>query len=156
MFPKHHSDKIHLRRPRKVEALRFKSCNDDTLKTSFAATQRIVTDHNSDKSCIYNLEKSGSEANREEKERINKKCVIKSNEGKDYVIKVPYFNNVNRVSVVTIVFDNGEVAPPLLIFEGKHIPYRTFVAYDDDNYRYEIEPVRAVRDLPNSVLVATR
>lgn len=113
-----------------------------------------MTDYNIDKSRICNLDESGSTVNQAVKRKINKKRVIRSNKSKDCEVEVPYFNDVNRVTIVAPVFANGEAAPPLFTLPGKHTPYREIVAYNDDNNRYDLESVPNY--LHNSALVTAR
>lgn len=127
-FEKRHRDAICFKKPSPQEAARFRATNADNMTSHFAAIERIIHENDIDAARLANLDESGITPGNYQS-RVGKKkvyCTRYATQHKQTAeTSSPESGNINRVTLVGVVFASGEAGGPTFIFEGTKLRYRT-------------------------------
>lgn len=112
--------RIIMKRPSKEKGIWFRFWNAEIMRTHIAALEKIfqerITPHR-----LANLDESNDFANRDDLGRIKAKCFVRTSRSRTNQVRMPTFKKVGHVTVVPVIFGNGEPSAPLFIIQGKLI-----------------------------------
>ena len=124
-FRQRHKDKLSFAKPVRQEAIRFSQVNADALTTHFATLDNPIREHDLDSNRIFNLDESGITPDRDMYGITSAKRFMPRSACRD--LCTPEFRNLNRVTHMPIISASRACAPPLFVFKGLRLPYRTIV-----------------------------
>lgn len=148
-FRRRHADKLRFGRATKEEAKRFASTNAENLTSFFAAIEKVVLENNIDDQRICNLDECGISAETDKVGRSRKKVyTLRSSRPQQ---KLPEFRNVDRITMMPVIFASGDYGKPLFVIKGNRIPYQTVKSSNGN------EVVETLSDcLPRGSIITTR
>lgn len=121
LFTARHIAQIKLGKARPQEAVRWAATNADVLTTHFVQIEALMKEHNIDAKRLANLDESGCSPERG----------TGTNRMSTYITRhtlpqqrAPKFKNVKRVTIMPVIFANGDTANPLFVVEGCSLMYR--------------------------------
>ena len=149
-FSRRQESDIKLGRPSPQEEQRWRATNGDVLTTHLATLEALIQEHSIAASHIANLDKIGVSPNRDAKWKMRTKLVLRAGTRSHKQSRMPQFKNVNRVTLMPVIFANGDCGRPMVITQGTTEPWRII----ERNNRDEIESLADC--LPRGPLVTTR
>lgn len=109
-------------RATKQEAKRFSSTNADNLTSFFAAIEKIISENDIDAECLCNLDECGISSEIDKVGRCHQKVYsLRSSKPQQ---KLPEFHNVDRITMMPVIFASGQCGKPLFVIKGKRLPYQ--------------------------------
>ena len=124
-FRRRHKEKLAFGKPVRQEAKRFAQVNAGVLTTHFATLKKLREENNLDAPRIFNLDESGVTPERDLHGVTASKRLMPRSGCRD--ICMPEFRNLHRVTIMPVISASGETAPPLFLFKGLRLPYRTLL-----------------------------
>ena len=122
MFKKRHQKSIAFARALRQEGIRFDSVNAENRTTHIAAIEDLIKKHKIDASRLANLDEAGATA---EKEALEIARVRKfTTRDTSHHVRLSVFRNVSRVTIMPVIFANGEKGRPLFVFKGTKLSHR--------------------------------
>ena len=110
------------KRSSKEEDLRWRSCNAETLTTHMGSIRKLIKENNISPDCIVNIDETGMSP---------KKDGLRSDKRKSYHTigsrperRSPIFRNIEQITLLPVVFANGDCGRPLFFLKGKQIKYQ--------------------------------
>jgi len=147
-FLKRHSKAIRLGRPSSQEDIRWASTNATTLTSHFAQVEALIREHNIDASRLANLDECGVTAGRDASGRTQRKVYMtRATVAQQRTVD---FKNVQRVTMMPVIFASGHVGNPLFVIRGTRVRYRV-LSKDGKDY------IESITDcLPRHSMITTR
>ena len=123
IFRKRHASSLSFCKPLRQEAKRFSAVNADVLTKHFSVLEKHISENDLDASRIFNLDEAGTTPEKDITGIAAARRLMPRPGEKD--VKMPQFKKLNRVTMMPIVSAAGEAAPPLFVFKGSRVPFRT-------------------------------
>lgn len=147
-FIKRHSNTLCFSKPLRQEPERFRAVNAEVLVEHFAQLEKLIKTYNIDDTRIWNLDECGGTPGRDVIGNTHASRITRKHGGRDY--KLPAFVRTNRVTLMPVVSASGDTGPPLFVFKGKLLLYRTVL----QNGQKIVQTYHSV--LPRCAVVAMR
>ena len=122
-FALRHSSEIKFGRASKQEQARWRATNAQNRTHHFAEIERLIRVHNLDPSRIANLDETGSTASNDCRQSVRNKTF--NTRGRPAERKSSEFKNIKRITMMPVVFANGDVGRSLFVVQGTRVTYRT-------------------------------
>ena len=122
-FRRRHADKLSFCKPLRQEAKRFMAVNSDVLNTHFVTLERLVEDHGLDAARVFNLDECGTTPGKDLTGIGTARRLLPRRGVRD--IRLSSFKYLNRVTMMPVINAFGQSGPPLFVFKGTKMPYRT-------------------------------
>ncbi|PXF44883.1 hypothetical protein BWQ96_05373 [Gracilariopsis chorda] len=122
LFEALHSDRIIFCKPSRQNAKRFEATNAKVLVAHMSKLKKLIEFHKILPSHIASVDETGFSPSTEWKYGNQKKVLARKR-----VIPMlpnPSFENVNQITLLAAMFANGELGPPMFVFQGTRILVR--------------------------------
>ena len=122
-FADRHRERINFVRASKQEEIRWAATNATNITQHFAALESVISENNIDPCRIANLDETGTTPNRDCRQTARTK--VYNLRGTPPQQRSPEFENVNRITLMSVIFANGVPGRSMFVCKGKHLKYRT-------------------------------
>ena len=123
LFAQRHSSEIKFGRASEQEQARWRATNAQNLTHHFAEIECLIRVHNLDASRIANMDETGSTASKKCRQSARNKTFTTG--GRPAERQSPEFKNIKRITMMPVVFANGDVGRSLFVVQGTRVTYRT-------------------------------
>lgn len=112
-------------KPVRQEERRFTASNAESLTTHFATLARLIKEFDLDASRNWKLDETGGTPGK----YFSGACASRRFLRRDGIMdaNIPHFANLNSSTMIHVVSASGDKRPPLSVFKGNIIPYRTLL-----------------------------
>ena len=120
---KRHRDQIALVKPRPQESKRHATVTVQNITMHLATIKQLVIDNRIDAARLWNLDEIGCTPRKDLRENIRKRRALRRDDTMD--TQLADWSNTARTTLMAVVSASGDTGPPLFVFNGKNIPYRS-------------------------------
>ena len=128
-FLSRHKNVLRFSKPLRQEAQRYDAVSADVLVEHFAQLETVIERHNIDSTRIWNLDECGGTPGRDVVGNTESYRIFRRNGERDY--KLPEFVRTNRITLMPVISGSGDIGPPLYVFKGVFLPYRTVLQHGE-------------------------
>ena len=121
-FQDRNKEAIVFKRSSKEEDLRWRSCNAETLTTHMASIGKLIKENNISPDCIVNIDETGMSPNKDGLRSDKRKAY--HTRGSRPERRSPIFRNIEHITLLPVVFANGDCGRPLFVLKGKQLKYQ--------------------------------
>ena len=125
LFARRHSSLIRLGRAFKQEQARWRATNAENVTHHCAEIERLIQYHNLNPSRIANLDETGTKASKDCLQSVRNKTF--NTRGRPAERQSPGLKNLTRITMMPVVFAQGEIGRPLFFLQGTRVKHRTTV-----------------------------